>query len=55
MVGLFVEDLRELSEMRFQWDRPYLVDSRKYAARFGDDATPFADGLRATIDHYRGA
>lgn len=55
MVGLFVEDLRELSEMRFQWDRPYLVDSRKYAARFGADATPFADGLRATIDHYRGA
>lgn len=53
ILGLFVADLAELKEMRFQTDRPYIVDASKFAARFWSDATPFDDGLAATIASYR--
>jgi nucleoside-diphosphate-sugar epimerase len=52
LLGLFRKDIRELSEMHFQWDRPYLVDTSKFAARFWRNATPFGDGLDATIRFY---
>lgn len=52
LLGLFRRDLRELTEMRFQWDRPYLVDTSKFAERFWHNATPFEDGLDATIHFY---
>jgi nucleoside-diphosphate-sugar epimerase len=55
ILGLFSVDLRELKEMQFQWGRPYLVDTTKFARRFWGDATSFDEGLRATIAFYRGA
>jgi len=55
LLGLFSADIRELKEMRFQWDRPYLVDTTKFARRFWGDATPLDEGLRATIAFYHGA
>jgi dTDP-D-glucose 4,6-dehydratase len=45
-------DVRELKEMRFQWDRPYLVDATKFSRRFWSDPTSFEDGLWATIAAY---
>jgi nucleoside-diphosphate-sugar epimerase len=53
LLGLFSGDIRELREMRFQWDRPYLVETAKFARRFWGDATPLDEGLRATISFYR--
>jgi nucleoside-diphosphate-sugar epimerase len=53
IIGLFVKGLRELEEMRFQWDRPYLVDTSKFAARFWRGATPFERGLEETVQWYR--
>lgn len=44
--------MRELREMKFQWDRPYVVGHMKYVRTFGDHSTPLADGLRATLDWY---
>jgi nucleoside-diphosphate-sugar epimerase len=52
VLGIFRSDVRELKEMRFQWDRPYFVDATKFSRRFGSDPTPFEDGLRATIAAY---
>ncbi len=48
--GLFDRDVRELMELSFQWDRPYLVSHAKFAARFGAAPTSIEDGLRATRD-----
>jgi nucleoside-diphosphate-sugar epimerase len=48
LVGLFVPMLREMHEMRFQWDRPYVVDAQRFTARFGFVPTPFAVGAAAT-------
>jgi nucleoside-diphosphate-sugar epimerase len=55
VVGLIQPAVRELVEMRFQTDRPYLVDVSKYSNRFGDDVTSFEEGLAATVAFYRGA
>jgi len=52
-LGLFVPALRELVEMRFQWDRPYLVDSSRFAARFWSDTTPFEIAAPATALSFR--
>ena len=50
--GLFDRQTYELIEMRFQADRPYLVNAQKFSKRFWSDATRFEDGLRATIASY---
>ena len=55
IVGLFQPEIRELGEMRFQWDHPYIVDASRFAAAFWADPTPFEDGLAATIAFYRAA
>jgi nucleoside-diphosphate-sugar epimerase len=49
LLGLFDRQVFELEEMSFQTDRPYRVDTRKFAEKFWADATPFAAGLAATI------
>ena len=49
VAGLFNRQTYELLEMRFQVDRPYLVNTQKFSKRFWSDATSFEDGLRATI------
>ena len=51
-VGVFNTDVRELREMLYQWERPFHVDSSKFAERFWSDATPFEDGLAATVPSY---
>lgn len=53
VLGLFAPMLRETGEMRFTWDRPYLVDTTKFARRFWSDATPFEVGIPATMRSYR--
>ena len=53
--GMFSPVLRELIEMRFQWDRPYRVDSSKFAAAFWSDATPFETGIPETALAFRAA
>ncbi len=48
VIGVFIPILHEFREMRFQLDRPYHVDSRKFAKRFWSDVTPFETGAQAT-------
>ena len=47
-IGVFAPFLREVAEMRFTFDRPYLVDARKWTRRFWRDVTPFEIGSPAT-------
>jgi nucleoside-diphosphate-sugar epimerase len=53
VLGLFMPTIRELAEMRFHWNQPYLVDASKFSRRFWNDPTSFDRGLRATIEYYR--
>jgi nucleoside-diphosphate-sugar epimerase len=48
-LALVMPQLRELGEMRFQWDRPYQVDATAWKARFWSDVTGFEQGVAATV------
>lgn len=48
-LGLASPLLRELQEVRYQFDRPFVVDSAAYTARFGEVATPVDEQVRATV------
>jgi nucleoside-diphosphate-sugar epimerase len=47
-LGLVDVNVREMKEMLYQWERPFIVDSSKFANRFWSDATSFEDGIAAT-------
>jgi hypothetical protein len=38
--------MRELDEMLYQWEEPFVVDDSRFRARFGVAASPLADGAR---------
>jgi hypothetical protein len=52
-LSLFVPFLREFKEMRFQTDRPYHVDSSRFAKQFWSEATPFKVGVRLTVNSFK--
>jgi nucleoside-diphosphate-sugar epimerase len=54
-LGWFSPLMRELGEMRTNLEKPYLVDSSAFVARFGWEATPLSVGLERTVDWYRRA
>jgi len=50
--GLFSPLLRELTEMLYQKEEPYVVDGSRFAAQFDFAPTPFEEGVRQTIAWY---
>lgn len=54
-LGLFVPLLREVNEMLYQWDGPFVVDDRRFRARFGLEPTPLDEAARATVSWAREA
>ncbi|MGK8524076.1 NAD-dependent epimerase/dehydratase family protein [Nocardia asteroides] len=53
--GLFDTDARELRELRYQFERPFVLDSSVATRAFGIEPTPTAESLRATITALRAA
>ncbi len=53
LTSFFMPILREFKEMRFQTDRPYHVDSSRFAKRFWSDATPFEVGVPLTVNSFK--
>jgi len=51
--GLFVLMLRELDEMAYQWDGPFVVDDSLFRSRFGLLPTNPDEAARATVDWAR--
>jgi nucleoside-diphosphate-sugar epimerase len=45
LAGLFDSDVREMVELMYQNDYDYLFDSTKFTRAFGDQATPYAEGI----------
>ncbi|MGW6984654.1 NAD-dependent epimerase/dehydratase family protein [Streptomyces sp. NPDC054932] len=51
--SLFSPLIRELKEIRYQFDRPFVVDSSAYEAAFAVAATPVDEQIEATVDWWR--
>jgi len=48
LLGLGMPILRELGEMAYQWEEPFLVDDARFRARYGDISTPLPEAARLT-------
>lgn len=48
VLALFIPLVRELDEMAYQWDGPFIVDDRRFRARFGLEPTPADRAARDT-------
>ena len=46
----FVPLLREIDEMRYQWDEPFVVDDQRFRARFGAAPVDRDTAARQTLD-----
>jgi len=47
-LGLAMPIMREIQAMAYQWEEPFVVDDRRFRARFGWQATALEDGARET-------
>ena len=53
VAGVFSPDIREVVEMVYQFDRPFVIDATETTEVFGLEATPFDDQIAATVSSYR--
>ncbi|MEU1308056.1 NAD-dependent epimerase/dehydratase family protein [Streptomyces cinnamoneus] len=53
VASVFSPLLRELKEIRYQFDRPFVVDASAYEAAFAVRATPVDEQVKATVEWWR--
>lgn len=51
--GLFVPEAREMIEMLYEAENPYIVDHSKFTNTFGEFYTPHEEAIRQTIAWYK--
>lgn len=51
--GLFIPAAREMIEMLYEFEKPFIVDDSKFKAAFGDIATPLDTALARTLEWYK--
>jgi nucleoside-diphosphate-sugar epimerase len=49
VLGVAMPFMRELPEMRYQWEAPFVIDDSKFRARFGAVPTPLAQQIATTV------
>ncbi len=52
ILGIFMPQIKEISDISYQSDRDYFFDSSKFEKRFGISPTPFAIGIRETVKSF---
>jgi nucleoside-diphosphate-sugar epimerase len=52
-LGLFNPLIRELAEMEYEFEEPFVLDTTKYTATFGPAGTPLIDAITETVAWYR--
>jgi nucleoside-diphosphate-sugar epimerase len=53
LMGLAVPMMGEIKHVRYQFDRPFVIDSTAFQQTFGVEPTPIDEALKATIDWWR--
>ena len=53
VLGLVNPMVRELAEMSYEFERPFVLDTNKYQSTFGTAGTPLADAIGATVAWYQ--
>jgi nucleoside-diphosphate-sugar epimerase len=52
-MGLFSPMMRELVEMIYEFDRPFIIDHSKFERAFGNHSTPHREAIRQTVAWFR--
>ena len=53
LLGIFVPILRTLKEEVYQFEQPFIIDSNKFEAQFGNISTPLNEALEETLEWYQ--
>lgn len=53
LIGLFNAGSRETVEMMYEFEKPFILDSRKFECTFGLKATPIEQAVRETVAWFR--
>jgi nucleoside-diphosphate-sugar epimerase len=53
LVGLFSPPAKELVEMMYEFEKPFIVDSGKFEKTFSMKATPMREAVKETVAWYR--
>ena len=48
-LGVFVPVLREMPEMLYEWNQPFIMNSQKFETAFGMQPTPLREAVRETV------
>ncbi|MBL8061845.1 MAG: NAD-dependent epimerase/dehydratase family protein [Anaerolineales bacterium] len=51
--GLFIPEAKEMVEMMYEFEKPFVVDSSKFEKTFGVRATPMKEAIRETVVWYK--
>src|ERR671920_837222 len=51
-IGLFNSGMRELIEMLYEFEEPFVVDHSKFEQAFGEQATPLKEAIGETVRWY---
>ena len=54
ILGLFNPAMREMVEMLYEFEEPFVVDHSAFARVFGDHATPLREAIRETVRRHSG-
>jgi nucleoside-diphosphate-sugar epimerase len=52
-MGLFNPGMRELIEMLYEFEEPFVVDHSNFEQAFGEHATPLEEAIGETVRWYR--
>jgi nucleoside-diphosphate-sugar epimerase len=52
-LGIFNPTIRELVELTYEFDAPFVLDTTKFETTFGTAGTPLTDAIRATLAWYQ--
>lgn len=53
-LGLFIPAMKEIVEMMYEFEKPFVVDSSKFEKTFGMKATPMREAIKETVAWYKG-
>jgi nucleoside-diphosphate-sugar epimerase len=53
LLGLFNPGVREIVEMLYEFEKPFILDSTKFEKTFGMKATPIEQAVRETVAYFR--
>jgi nucleoside-diphosphate-sugar epimerase len=51
--GLFIPAAREVVEMMYEFEKPFVVDSSKFTQAFGMQGTPLREAIKTTVEWYQ--